>query len=318
MSTAVVTIVRGRHRHLVAQQRGLSLGTRRPDVSVVVGMGDPAAAASVTAGPLAGTGSVLIGFDLAGPPPTTDGAPGNVTDRATDSAIDSADRAAQSAAGALPLAAARNAGARAALDAGADVLIFLDVDCVPAPALVRTYTAAVAGEEGPALHCGVVHYLAEGVDAGVRHPAHLRGRAPASRPRPAAGRSIPSDDWTLFWSLSFAVSAATWQRLGGFSEEYCGYGAEDTDLSYRAFRQGIGIRWLGGADAYHQFHPSPSPPIQHLHDIVRNARVFHRRWGFWPMQGWLTAFADLGLARYDEDRDDWSVVAPRPGRAGAR
>lgn len=312
MSTAVVTIVRGRRRHLFAQQRGLRLGSRPPDVSVVVGMGDPAAAASVAGGPLAGTGCTLIGFDLAGPPPSPSPSPGA---RPTAGGVIEPD--ARSATDPLPLAAARNAGARAALDAGADVLIFLDVDCVPAPALVDTYAAAVAGEDGPALHCGVVHYLAEGVDATVRHPAHLRGRAPASRPRPAPGRSIPSDDWPLFWSLSFAVSAATWGKLGGFSEEYCGYGAEDTDLSYRAFRAGIGLRWLGGADAYHQYHHSPSPPTQHLHDIVRNAGVFHRRWGFWPMQGWLTAFADLGLARYDAGRDEWHVVAPLPDRAAA-
>lgn len=281
MTTAVITIVRGRHRHLFAQQRGLRLGRRRPDVYVVVGMGDPAAAAGVTGGPLAGTGCLLIGHDL-------------VTD------------------GPLPLAAARNAGAQAALAAGAEVLIFLDVDCVPAPTLVETYTAAVLGEDTPSLHCGVVEYLAEGVDAGRSDPAGLRGRPPASRPHPGPGQAIPSDDWHLFWSLSFAVSAATWRRLGGFSEDYRGYGAEDTDLSYLAFRQGIGLRWLGGADAYHQYHPSPSPPTQHLHDIVRNAAVFHRRWGFWPMLGWLTAFADLGLARYHPDRDHWSVVEPPP------
>ena len=64
MTTAVITIVRGRHRHLFAQQRGLRLGRRRPDVYVVVGMGDPAAAAGVTGGPLAGTGCLLISHDL--------------------------------------------------------------------------------------------------------------------------------------------------------------------------------------------------------------------------------------------------------------
>ncbi|WP_420121713.1 glycosyltransferase family 2 protein [Nakamurella sp.] len=283
--TAVITIARGRHRHLFGQQRGLRLGGRRPDVYVVVGMGDPVAAASGAAGPLAGTGCEVRGVDL------------------VDGAGD----------GRLPLAAARNAGARAALAAGADVLIFLDVDCVPGPGLVESYTAAVAGEDAPALHCGVVQYLAPEVDATAVHPADLRGRVPNGRPRPGPGRSVPSDDWHLFWSLSFAVSAATWRLLGGFCEEYRGYGAEDTDLSYLAFRQGINLRWIGGADAFHQYHPSPSPPTQHLPDIVRNAGVFHHRWGFWPMQGWLTAFADLGLARYDADRDAWSLVATGSG-----
>lgn len=24
--------------------------------------------------------------------------------------------------------------------------------------------------------------------------------------------------------------------------------------------------------------------------------IFHDRWGWWPLEGWLTAFAELGLA----------------------
>jgi hypothetical protein len=277
MTTAVITIVRGRHEHLYAQQRGLALGRRRPDLYVVVGMGDPVATGNTGTGPLAGSGCRLLLHDLP---------------------VD----------GPLPLSAARNAGADAAMAAGADVLVFLDVDCVPSPALVQTYTTAVLAEPRPALHCGVVHYLAEGVDAARIDPGALRGRPHAARPQPAPGRSIRSSDWHLFWSLSFAVAAPTWQLLGGFCEQYSGYGGEDTDLGHHAFRSGVDLRWLGDADAFHQYHESPTPPTQHLVDIVRNARIFHRRWGFWPMEGWLSAFADLGLARYDPDRDDWSVV----------
>lgn len=281
MRTAVITIAAGRHRHLWAQQRGLALGDRRPDVYVAVAMGDPQVGPLTVDGPLAGSGGTLVRVELA-------------------------------ADGPLPLAAARNAGAAAALATGADVLIFLDVDCVPAPSLVAAYTAAVRGESGPALHCGVVQYLDDGVDAGRIHPADLAGRAHPARPQPGPGESLESADWQLFWSLSFAVSAGTWRRLGGFDEDYLGYGGEDTDLGYRAFREGVGLRWLGGADAFHQYHESPSPPVRHLVDIVRNATIFHRRWGFWPMLGWLRAFAEMGLARYDQDRDRWQVVTARP------
>ena len=42
-----------------------------------------------------------------------------------------------------------------------------------------------------------------------------------------------------------------------------------------------------GARAYHQHHPSSSPPVQHLADILRNGALFRRRWGRWPMEGWL-------------------------------
>ena len=34
-------------------------------------------------------------------------------------------------------------------------------------------------------------------------------------------------------------------------------------------------------------------------DIVRNARIFHRRWGWWPMHGWLAGFEQAGLITRD-------------------
>ena len=217
----------------------------------------------------------------------------------------------------LPLAAARNAGATAALAAGAEVLIFLDVDCVPSPPLVDTYSKAAGAELVPALHCGVVRYLGPEVDAGEIDSVALLGRPHPARPELSAGWSTESADWRLFWSLSFAVSNLTWQQLGGFCEKYRGYGAEDTDFGYTAFRAGVNIRWLGGADAYHQYHDTQDPPVQHLRDIVSNATVFHRRWGFWPMLGWLTAFRDLGLAEYHAESDRWTMTPtaaiPGPG-----
>jgi N-acetylglucosaminyl-diphospho-decaprenol L-rhamnosyltransferase len=274
MSTAVITIVSGRHRHLENQQRGLRSGTRLPEHYVVVAMDDPEALRLTVRGPLSGSECTIHPLPIC-------------VDRG------------------LPLAAARNVGATAALAAGADTLIFLDVDCVPSPSLVQVYSTSVAAESVPALHCGVVRYLGAEVDAGAVPAAELSGPAHPARPSPERGTAISSQDWQLFWSLSFAVSNVTWRQLGGFHQEYVGYGGEDTDLGYRAFRQGVDLRWLGGADAYHQYHQTESPPVRHLSDIIDNATIFHRRWGFWPMQGWLNAFAELGLADYDAVGDRW-------------
>ena len=94
----------------------------------------------------------------------------------------------------------------------------------------------------------------------------------------------------LFWSLSFAVKASTWDLLGGFAEEYVGYGAEDTDLGRVARERGVELVWVGGAHAYHQHHPVSRPPVEHLVDIVRNASIYWRRWHEWPMSGWLDEF----------------------------
>ena len=81
----------------------------------------------------------------------------------------------------------------------------------------------------------------------------------------------------------FALTSPVWQRIGGFCTEYTGYGGEDTDYAQKAAAEKITMRWVGGAHAFHQFHPISEPPIEHLADIVANAALFHRRWGWWPM-----------------------------------
>jgi hypothetical protein len=273
MTTAVITLVAGRHTHLRRQQWGLSVQTRRPDLVVVVCMDDPVAAAAATAGPLPGP-------VLTVPVPVRDGR--------------------------LPLAAARNAGAAAALAAGAATLVFLDVDCIPSAGLVARYGEVAT--DG-VLHCGGIRYLSAAeseLPITGFHLGRLAGSEHPARPEPAAG-SVDSADWQLFWSLSFAVAAPTWRRLGGFDERYAGYGGEDTDFAYRAHRAGIGLRWEAGATAFHQFHPTRTPPVDHLADIVRNANLFFDSHGFFPMTGWLAAFAERGLATLDEKTGRWAV-----------
>jgi GT2 family glycosyltransferase len=122
-----------------------------------------------------------------------------------------------------------------------------------------------------------------------------------------------ADDLRLFWSLSFAVTCADWGRIGGFDEGYLGYGGEDTDFGQRLGAAGGRMLWIGGAQAYHQHHATSSPPVDHLKEIVDNANLFARRWGWWPMEGWLADFEKAGLARRLEDG---SWVATPPDQAG--
>lgn len=287
----VVTIVHGRHRHLLGQRWGLARQRLAPDGHVVVAMGDPAVRA------------VAEG---------SDGPPTRVVE------IEVAD-------GRLPLAAARNAGVAAARDQGADVVVLLDVDCVPEPDLVERYTGVLAPRLGradtrPAVACGVVRYLDPTTTAlpfeewtgdrlrfgSVAHPA---------RPAPPEGTVRRGHDARLFWSLSFAVTTADWERLGGFDEGYVGYGAEDTDFGQRLEEADGILLWLGGATAYHQDHGGGGLPLAHVHDIVANGARFAQRWGWWPMRGWLDAFEDLGLVR--GDGAGGYVVTPRVATAPA-
>ncbi|MFF1516109.1 glycosyltransferase family 2 protein [Streptomyces sp. NPDC058305] len=216
--------------------------------------------------------------------------------------------------GNLPLARARNLGAARALQDGAELLVFLDVDCVPAESLLERYVEVA---NTPAYHhsllCGTVAYLPPPDPAGYHlNNLHTLASPHPGRPAPAPGEIIESKDHTLFWSLSFALTADTWEAIGGFCEEYEGYGGEDTDYGQRAHAADAPLIWVGGAPAFHQYHPTSSPPIVHLRDILRNAAIFYRRWGWWPMSGWLHEFAELGLIYWNHANDRWEL-APVPG-----
>ena len=202
----------------------------------------------------------------------------------------------------LRLAAGRNAGAERAIALGASLVVFLDADCVPGPDLVARYEAA-ASAHPHALLCGPVTYLPEGHVGMDDDSLDAATRPHAARPSPEAGETVVAghDEYPLFWSLSFALAADTWARTGGFEPGYEGYGGEDTDFAFTARSLGLPLVWVGGAHAYHQWHPTTSPPWQHLDDILRNGRRFADRWGEWPMGGWLEAFREGGAVRVAED-----------------
>ncbi len=254
--TAVITAVHGRHHHLRLQQAGLQAATPPADLRCLVAIDDPLASSYAAAG---------------------------------DEVIDCATTGTG-----LPMARARNTGAGWALAHGAELLIFLDVDCVPDAAMVGRYIDAHS-RVGDALLAGPVTYLPPSPDgyllAGLPglvnpHPA---------RPNPPTGTLVEEPNYDLFWSLSFAVSAQTWRYLGGFCEDFVGYGGEDTDFAATAAMRGIPLYWVGGAHSFHQYHPVSDPPVEHLHAIVANASTFYSRWGRWPMVGWLDAFERDGL-----------------------
>ncbi len=207
------------------------------------------------------------------------------------------------------LAAARNLGAATAISAGATLLIFLDADCLPGQDLIRRYQAA-AGAHPRAVLCGPVTYLPAGFSLDTATDLSTATSPHQLRPAPAPGQTQVADyqEYALFWSLSFAVTAGTWIGIGGFDERYQGYGAEDTDFAFKFRKLQVGMYWVGGADAYHQYHPTSSPPWHNLADIVRNAGLFFDRWGEWPMLGWLKAFQEAGAVEFRDGRYQVSDV----------
>jgi GT2 family glycosyltransferase len=266
MHTTLITIAHGRHDHWSRQCAAVEQTRPTPDDRILVAIDDPYLAS------------------------WAERSRGNVQVIEID-----ADREG------LPLARARNAGAACAIERGAELLVFLDVDCLPAPDLFAAYQEAAEAEPRRIL-CGPVTYLPPAPPGGydLTRLAAFDDPHPA-RPAPEPGEIVHDDRHDLFWSLSFAVTAGVWSELGGFHEGYVGYGGEDTDYGQVAAAAGVGLAWVGGARAYHQHHEVESPPVRHLDAILRNGAIFHERWGRWPMTGWLEAFAAQGLVERTPD-----------------
>lgn len=191
------------------------------------------------------------------------------------------------------LAAARNAAAAAAIG---DDLVFLDVDCIPAPSLTRDYATALAWIDG--LLMGEVRYLPAGANAPGWSFADFAEVAEKHCDRqgpPASAELEACHDYRCFWSLNFAMRRATFARLGGFDESYVGYGGEDTDFGRVVATAQVPILWRRGALAFHQHHVHYMPPVHHIRTVLANAQNFRRKWGEFTMGHWIHCFELMGL-----------------------
>jgi len=200
----------------------------------------------------------------------------------------------------LPLAKARNL---AMAQTTASHCVFLDVDCIPAENFIAAYRKAFMTKD--CLWSGHVRYLRAGFP-GLLEKTVLDQWSDADPVRSDL-QTIP---YELFWSLNFGCSTTVFNRIGGFDENYQGYGAEDTDFSFTARLRVVELS-LVDAIAYHQPHASYNPPLNHLEDIVKNAVLFFNKWGRWPMEGWLSKFEGLGfISRKDDQLNILKIPAP--------
>ncbi len=164
---------------------------------------------------------------------------------------------------------ARNAGAAAARH---PFLAFLDSDVVVGKDFLwaldwvhqRTPEAVVCGYlSGYNLHDrGQVHTLAD-VQAcdGVEQLGVI-----AERSREALVRTCLdnvewlAEPWRLAYTGNLSLSSALFQRIGGFSERFTGWGLEDIDLGYRLHAAGARFVFSRFALGFHLVDPSEAAP----------------------------------------------------------
>lgn len=271
-------MTKGRHEELLAQVDGLSVGTVAPDVHSVVSMGDR----DLTRGRL---------------PLETDRWTTLVRPIETDRR-------------ALPIAAGRNLAAEQAIEAGADVLIFLDDAVIPGPLTLERLSAAVGGDltapadpvTAPVLWRAPVLTLPALEEGQLVHPLgqlHELGQRVGGTPELLSGQVQVDPRWALFDGACFAMSVEDFQRTGGFCPDYAGHGLEDADFAEVVRRAGGTIAWVGGADAYRQ----PGEAFDHEHQArhaIQHAEVWRERWGAGPDHPWLVHLQAQGLVRQTE------------------
>ena len=191
----------------------------------------------------------------------------------------------------LPLAKARNLGARVAK---ATHLLFLDVDCIPAPNAIETL---VKSFKDNSVICPIPRYLdyvpTEG-DFNI-DPSRIH-----QHPGRESIKKYTPEKWTSFWSIGFLISQLDFIKSGGFDDRFIGYGGEDTDFAMTLERNGLELIYVN-AHLLHQYHSKFDPPVPHLEDIVANAKRFKEKWGWFPMEKWLKSFKDKGFIDYSED-----------------
>jgi N-acetylglucosaminyl-diphospho-decaprenol L-rhamnosyltransferase len=209
----------------------------------------------------------------------------------------------------LPLAAARNAAVAHLQDC--DLVVLIDVDCVPGVELLSAYARAARQIRlDSALLMGPVGWLAEPLPAtGLSQTAAERAQQTVKRTFPRTG-VLRETRPELFWSLSFAVAPAGFAAVGGFDEGYVGWGAEDTDFGRRAQRRGLELWKAAGAWAYHQPHAPARRRAGQIRALAENALRFRAQWGDWPMPDVLAELRAAGQIRWSAEGST-IVLTPR-------
>ncbi|NMH60552.1 glycosyltransferase family 2 protein [Alteromonas ponticola] len=96
----------------------------------------------------------------------------------------------------------------------------------------------------------------------------------------------------------FFIAKCDVEEIGGFDENYSGFGINDEDFFQTCLKAGLTtenvdtITFIPNREHY-------QCPINHLVDFVRNAETFHQKWGHYPCQDVLFRFAESGLINDD-------------------
>ncbi|MCZ7420561.1 glycosyltransferase [Verrucosispora sp. WMMA2121] len=176
--------------------------------------------------------------------------------------------------------AARNRGAE---ESTGDILIFVDGDQLVPPTFVDRHLRHYRVAGGKKAVIGFRKYL--------RSPEAFDERFVEGGAEEFLGGVLKSDirldllsrlsdiggglktSWHLFFTCNVSVPSVDYKRVGGFNEEFRGWGLEDSELGYRLERSGTQLVFDDESFAYHQ-GPPLSPDTRVYEGWLKNLSLF--------------------------------------------
>jgi GT2 family glycosyltransferase len=168
----------------------------------------------------------------------------------------------------------RNAGWRAA---AAPLVLFLDDDVRPTPALLSLHLAEHASHPEPELAVlGNVVWAPE-----LRITPFMRW---LERGYQFDYGTIDAEtaDWWHLYTANVSIKRELLERVSGFDADTFPFGYEDLDLGYRMHREGMRLRFLPAAVGEHMKAPTPADWGRGLERIARSERAFVGRYPDMP------------------------------------
>ncbi|MCK0112957.1 hypothetical protein MWU75_12480 [Ornithinimicrobium sp. F0845] len=264
--TALITTVRRQYDELVDQVSGFSLGVDVPDYHVVVGLADRA----VTQGRLP------------------------ITSDRWETLIAGLPTVKQQ----LPTAQALHLGIETAVEAGAELLVLVDVTCIPGPRFleqVLDHLRQHPTDGTPTLWTSMVQRLPEAPPQGYEFTRLDEWSQSEHHPGPLPpGLGDTPLDPDRFSSPVLIITAEDLASVGGLCPEYVGGLGHDSDLAAAVAAAGGQVRLVPGATAYRRHLPPEAPDALQVAVATRDAHLYRERWGRAPGAPWFTDLVEAG------------------------
>lgn len=171
----------------------------------------------------------------------------------------------------------------------AERIVFIKSDCIPGKHFVRDFAACEHMDRN--LYQGDVRSLS-------RHLFDLSDTTPESLDTHSTPDAAFLED--SFFGVSFAISRATFEEIGGFDERFSHEKLATLDFALRATAAAKSILPCP-ARSWLRYRYTPETNFPHMATIVDDSCLFFRQWETWPLKSQLDKLASAGVVEFNED-----------------